>query len=73
MAFSWWSEGTGLGPHAPQNLDVDSLLSPLCLWQMASPGSAKVGQAELTQKVEELQKKLDEEVKVRRGSEVQEG
>ena len=57
----------------PQNLDVDSLLSPLCLWQMASPGSAKVGQAGLTQKGEELQKKLDEEVKVRRGSEVQEG
>ena len=73
MAFSWWSEGAGLGPHVPQNLDVDSLLSPLCLWQMASPGSAKAGQAELTQKVEELQKKLDEEVKVRRGSEVQEG
>lgn len=47
--------------------------SPLCLWQMASPGSAKAAQAELTQKVEELQKKLDEEVKVRRGSEVQEG
>ena len=46
---------------------------PLCLWQMASPGSAKAVQAELTQKVEELQKKLDEEVKVRRGSEVQDG
>ena len=40
---------------------------------MASPGTAKAGQAELTQKVEELQKKLDDEVKVRRGSEVQEG
>ena len=40
---------------------------------MASPGSAKAVQAELTQKVEELQKKLDEEVKVRRGSEVQDG
>uniref|UniRef100_A0A452FPC0 Cingulin n=1 Tax=Capra hircus TaxID=9925 RepID=A0A452FPC0_CAPHI len=32
---------------------------------MASPGSAKAVQAELTQKVEELQKKLDEEVKKR--------
>lgn len=32
---------------------------------MASPGSAKAAQAELTQKVEELQKKLDEEVKKR--------
>lgn len=40
---------------------------------MASPGSAKARQAELTQKVEELQKKLDEEVKVRRRSEVWEG
>ena len=73
MAFSWWREGAGLGPRAPRDLDVDSLLSPLCLWQMASPGSAKARQAELTQKVEELQKKLDEEVKVRRRSEVWEG
>ncbi|KAB0385206.1 hypothetical protein FD755_000162 [Muntiacus reevesi] len=32
---------------------------------MASPGSAKARQVELTQKVEELQKKLDEEVKKR--------
>ena len=52
---------------------MDSFLSPLCLWQMTSPGSAKARQAELTQKVEELQKKLDEEVKVRRRSEVWEG
>lgn len=33
---------------------------------MVSSGSTKTGQGELTQKVEELQKKLDEEVKVRR-------
>lgn len=33
---------------------------------MVSSGSTKAGQGELTQKVEELQKKLDEEVKVRR-------
>lgn len=38
-----------------------------CLWQVASPGSSKAlaGQGELTRKVEELQQKLDEEVKVR--------
>lgn len=47
---------------------------PLCLWQMASPGSAKAAQAELTQKVEELQRRSwMKKVKVRRGSEVQEG
>ena len=33
---------------------------------MASSGPTKAGQGELSQKVEELQKKLDEEVKVRR-------
>jgi hypothetical protein len=33
---------------------------------MVSPVSTKAGQDELTRKVEELQKSLDEEVKVRR-------
>lgn len=38
-----------------------------CFWQMTSPVSAKAlaGQSELTRKVEELQQKLDDEVKVR--------
>uniref|UniRef100_A0A3Q1LY91 Cingulin n=1 Tax=Bos taurus TaxID=9913 RepID=A0A3Q1LY91_BOVIN len=44
---------------------VSLVLEQLQPLVMASPGSAKVGQAELTQKVEELQKKLDEEVKKR--------
>lgn len=43
------------------------LLVSQYLWQMVSPASTKAlaGQAELTRKMEELQKKLDEEVKVR--------
>lgn len=52
--------GTEMQAHVP-------LLVSQCLWQMVSPASTKAlaGQAELTRKMEELQKKLDEEVKVR--------
>lgn len=50
----------GMRAHFP-------LLVSQYLWQMVSPASTKTlaGQAELTRKMEELQKKLDEEVKVR--------